>query len=393
MPTAPPWLTDCVSEHLSGVDSAQLERWAFGRATTPDEQARASLAAAELQRRAAAEHERAVRAEAERAAAQARALAVANGEVEESSREHPQSPLTDSERRHRRRMLITGIAGLTAAALSLGAGVYVLNQPDPDSDPLAIFEREETQLDRDWATRLESWAYGSVTAGPRAIEFDDGNVVVAARISTVADGRSTEWDAYCLFVATSGDVEGSWGFGGTCTYPERFEREGLTVPDRPSANGVGFDTATWGPTGTPRFSTNVPLPTGTGLVSSVLDWMSFPMNLDPDITGESLIDHSERLLMGPAVVPVMYEGGAARAFRDAELVASVMLISGERPTDSPILCVHVAVSNDYSRMPCRALPTARREGVEVPITVDGRTLIVSIGADGRERSDTVRLLD
>ena len=389
MPTAPPWLTDSVSEHLSGVDSAQLERWAFGRATTPEEQVRASLAAAELQRRAAAEHERAARAEDERAAAQARALAVANGEVDEAALVHP--PLTDSERRHRRRMLITGIAGVTAAALALGAGVVALNQPDPD--PLAIFEREETQLDRDWATRLESWVYPPITAGPTVFEADGDNVIIATRVSTVADGRSTEWDSYCLHLAFTASADGSWGLSTNCTYPEKFEREGLTLPDRPSANGDGFDTAFWGPEGEPRFASNQPLYGETGLVSSVLDWMSLPMNLDPELTGESLIDHSERLLMGPVVVPVMYEGGAARVFRDAELVTSVMLISGERPTDSPILCVHVAVSNDYSRMPCRALPTARREGVEVPITVDGRSLIVSIGPDGRDRTDTVRLLD
>lgn len=380
-----------MSENLSEVESAQLEQWAYGRAITSADLARAELAAAELQRRVAAERERAEREEADRAAAAAHALAVANGEVDESSREHPESPLTDPERRHRRRMLATGIAGVTAAALALGGAVVVLNQPDPD--PLAIFEREETQLDRDWAIRLESWGFSAITAGPRAIEVDDGYVLIAARVSNVPDGRSTEWDSYCLHIASPVGGDGSWGSSTTCTYPEKFERVGLTLPDRPSTTGGGFDTAFWGPDGGPRFARNEPLYGDNGLVSSVLDWMSLPMTFDPESAGESLIDDPNRLLMGPAVVPLIYQGAAARVFRDTELVTSVLLVSGERPTDSPMLCVHVAVSDGDFRMPCTPLATARRNGVEVPITVDGHTVVVTIGPDGRDRTDSVRLLD
>jgi len=382
-------LTVVVSDDLSTVDAAQLERWAFGRATTPDDQARATAAIAELQRRAAAELERAHREAAERAAAEAHARE--HGDAETGAAPAAE-PLTDSERRHRRRMLITGIAGLTAAALSLGAGVYVLNQPDPDSDPLAIFEREETQLDRDWATRLESWGYGPVTAGPRAIEVDDEVVVVAARISTVPDRRSTEWDAYCLFLAKPG-VDGSWEFSGTCTYPEKFERDGLTLLDRPSATGEGFDTASWGPTGGPQFQTNVPLNRDTGLITSVLDVLAFPRFVFEESASERLIDDESRLLMGPEFVTLFVEGPDIAAFRDSGIETQVLLISGERPSDSPLLCVHVDAGDGTTHMPCMALDTARREGMEVSFTAQGRNWLVSIGADGRERSDTVRLLD
>ena len=388
---ARPWLTDRVSEHLSAVDDAQLERWAYGRATTPDEHSRAAFAAAELQRRATLERERAELAEGERAAAETHARAVANGNLDDTSSEHPESPLTDDERRHRRRMLATGWAGITAAALALAGGVAVLSQPNPD--PMAIFDREETQLDRNWTQRLESWGYGPLTAGPRTIEVGDEYVVIATRISTVPDGRSTEWDSYCLHVASPASTnDGSWGLSTACSYPEKFEREGLTLPDRPSRTGGGFDTAFWGPDGEPRFSRNEPLYEETGLVSSVLDWMSLPMSAGPESPGENLIDDPERLLMGPAVVPVMFEGDAASVFRDVELVASVLLISGERPADGPLLCVHVAVGDSEPRMPCTDLSTARREGFEVPFTVDGRTLVVAIGPDGRDRSDTVRLI-
>lgn len=377
-----------MSEHLSGVDDAQLERWAYGRATTPAEHERADLAATEIQHRAAVERERAERAAAEHARAEAHARAVANDAVDDATA-HP-APLNADKRRHRQRMLFTGLVGATAAALALGAAVAIFTQPDPD--PMAVFAREETQLDRNWAMRLESWGFSSITAGPRAIEVDDDYVIVVTRMSTVADGRSTEWDSYCLHVASLATTDdGSWGLSMTCTHPEKFAREGLTLPDRPSATGEGFDTAFWSPEGEPRFSRNEPLYDETGLVSSVLDWMSLPMNVDPESIGESLIDEPDRLLMGPVVVPVTYEGGSARVFRDAELVTSVLLISGERPTDSPLLCVHVAVGDGEPRMPCAALDTARREGVEVPITVEGRTLIVTIGPDGRDRTDTVRL--
>ncbi len=80
-----------MSDELSTVDAAQLERWAFGRTTTPDEQARATAALAELQRRSAAELERAHREASERVAAEAPARGHGDGETEAE-------PVTDSER-------------------------------------------------------------------------------------------------------------------------------------------------------------------------------------------------------------------------------------------------------------------------------------------------------
>lgn len=392
-----PLVTDLMAAELSAsqlarADEQLLQIWAYGRAATHTERVRARVAATELHRRAALVREQADRAARAQATAQAategNTLAIGAGR---DALGLPQSLRATDTRRHRQRMLITGLAGVTAAALALGVGVTVITQPRVD--PLDVFERHETHLDRNWAERLTSWGLGPFTSGPKAIELDDQRVIIVARVSTVPDGRSTAWDSYCLFLASAANTgDDSWGLSAACTYPEKFEREGLTVPDRPSATGDGFDTAFWGPEGEPRFARNEPLRVETGLVNSVLDWMSLPMNVEPASGVESLFGEPDRLLMGPVVVPVVYEGDAARVFREATLVTSVLVISGERPTESPLLCVRVAVSGSEPRMPCTDLGVARREGVEVPITVDGRTLVVTIGADGRERTDTVRLI-
>lgn len=378
-----------MSEHLSGVDDAQLERWAYGRATTAEEQERAGLAAAELQRRAATAREQADRADAERAAAAAHALAIAHCEADADASEHPDPPMSDGERRHRRRMLATGISGVVAAALALGAGVVVLSQPNPD--PLAIFERDETQLDRNWAQRLESWGYSGFTAGPRAIEVGDGSVMVAARLSTVPDGRSTPWDSYCLFVSRPGDDDESWTSSGACTYPERFEREGIVMPERPSATGEGFDTYTWGPSGEPSFRANAPLDGNASLVSSVLDWMVWPDPRDPTFDAASVVGDSAQLLMGPSFVPLVNNDADLNAFLDAQFMVSTYLTRGQLTERGTQLCVHVTSGDGSEARGCKLLTDVRRDGIDVPITVDDSIWIVRIGADGSDRTDTVEL--
>ena len=235
---------------MKHVDRGHLERWAYGRSTTPEEHERASLAADELQRRAALERERAELAATE-------AGAVSHGEVDDTVGEQPE-PLTDEERRYRRRMLATGIAGVTAAALALAGGIVVLSQPNPD--PLAIFETGETQLDRDWAMRLIGQGFASqFTEGPRAVDLGDGFVAIAARVSTVPDGRSTPWDLYCLYVGFEAVESGGSSLSAFCTYPEQFERDGITFPQRTSTSGIGVDMVRWGPIGGPRLETEVPI--------------------------------------------------------------------------------------------------------------------------------------
>ena len=384
-------MTGGVSEHLSGVDDAQLERWAYGRATTPEEQERATRASDELQRRATLDRERAERAAAEHAAAAAHALAVTNGEVDDPASEHPESPHRDDERRHRRRMLATGIAGVTVAALALVGGVIVLSQPDPD--PLAIFERPDTDQDRDWAVRLASTFGGTFTAGPRAIELGDGYVAFVARVSTVSDGRSTVWDSYCLYVSDGGTEKGPWSLTATCTYPEKFEREGIVYAHRPSATSDGVDTVTWGPTAGPRLERNAPLIDDDRASASVLDWLVYPSTLEPDFFAAGTVDEPSQLLMGPAVVAVFTSSDDVDALLDADLVVSTHLLRGDAATTGTRLCVHVSVGDRSEATRCAALTAVRRDGIDVPLTAEGRSWLVSIGADGPGRRDYVRLLD
>lgn len=381
-----------MSEHLSGVDDAQLERWAYARSTTPDEQSRAVAASAELQLRAALERERAERAAAERAAAEANARAVANGEVDDTASEHPE-PLTDDERRHRRRMLATGIAGVTAAALALVGGLVVLSQPN--SDPMAIFERDETQLDRDWTLRLVGQGFASqFTEGPRAIDFGDGSVAIAARVSTVPDGRSTPLDLYCLYVGFEGLEGGGTSLSSTCAYPEQFERDGLNFPQEPSTSGTGFDMVRWGPIGGLQRETEVPIeqamPTNE---PSVLFWMTYPVAPDPTFDVTNFVGDTSSLLMGPAVLPLLSNDADVRLFLDTEPTVSVYLTRGELIARGTQLCAHVTTADGPDAVACDLLTTVRRDGLDVPVTANGRSWLVRIGADGPDRTDTVELLE
>ncbi len=352
---------------MKNVDRAQLERWAYGRSTTPEEYERASLAADELRRRAAVERERAELAATE-------AGAVSHGEVDDTVGEQPE-PLTDEERRYRRRMLATGLAGVTAAALALVGGVAVLSQPNPD--PLAIFETEETQLDRNWTQRLESWGFGPFIAGPRTIELADERVIIVARVSNVPDGRSTSWDPYCLFFASPTNTgDGSWGLSSECTYPEKFEREGLTLPDRPSASGDGFDTAIWGPSGEPRYEQNLPLDDSESS-PSIIDILANPLFGFEQVGDVGPIIHDpDRLLMGPHVA---YD---APSIADDPVVVQMYLLDGLTETAEPELCIRVTHPDGDPATACTPLSSARENGIFVVMAIADENWIVSVDAAG-----------
>jgi hypothetical protein len=362
-------LTDVVTEDLSNVDTAQLERWAYGRAATPADQERAALAAAELQRRAALDRERAQRA--------GTALAVANGEGGNAAREHP-APLTDTERRHRRRMLATGISGLVAAALALSAGVVVLSNPSP----LAIFERPESDRDREWARILALDPDSTFTAGPRVFRDEDGLVGIVARVSTVPDGRSTTWDAYCLYIGyESGD--GSWSLSSSCTYPELFETRGLSLVERPSLDGDGYDIAMWGPIGAPRLERNEPLPDDES-ATTILDALAWPLfGSDEERDSMSVVDGADRLLMGPRLA------FAAPIIAGDELTVHHYLLEGLLDAADPDLCVHVAHPESEGASTCIPLSVYRdsgANGIFVELVIAGQNWIVSVDATGVVRA-------
>lgn len=371
-----------MSENLSGVDDAQLERWAYGRATSPAEQERAALAIAELQRRATAARERAARADAERAAAAAHALAVANGEVDDAASEHPE-PLTDDERRHQRRMLSTGIAGVTAAALALGGGVVVLNQPNPD--PLAMFAQPATALDREWAR----WIDENVPVRPgfasRVLELDDDVVAIVFRAPAVADGRSTEWDPYCLFTADSRVLGQANVTGGLCVLPERLMTEGLVSPIRAGTEDGEYDTVVWGPVGSPRVERDAQIDFeelyGNGSVVDSLAFSSFlPSNaLD-------FVDNPDRLLIGPTPLGTSSTGSS-------ETVAYGYVLRAADRESGETFCLILVANDETTETSCDALSTVRAVGLEVLFTSSGQSLIVRLGADGTQRGLSWELLD
>jgi hypothetical protein len=370
-------------DDVSTADAAQLERWAFSRADVDAQRAEAALL--ELARRAEM-----ARVEAEAASARVEAARAAEAEGADAD-DAEAVAAARAEHHHRRRMLATGVTGVVMAALTLVAAVVVIAQPEPE--PLAIFGGPDAPQDREWADRITANVPGTITAGPRAIELGDGYVGVVTRISTVPDGRSTDWDSYCLSVAQGGTEKGGWALSTICTYPEKFEREGIVFPQRPSPTGEGIDTVTWAPTDAPRLARNMSLAVDAGRITSVLDWMAHPSAVDPDFSVESLLDEPAQLLMGPAFVPVSVAPADTDAFLDSELVTTAHLVSGLTPTSEPRLCVQVTAPDSSAASTCGLLSDARRGGLEVPMTTDGRTWIVTIEPDGPTRVDSVRLAD
>ncbi len=368
-------------DSLSAADDAQLSRWAYGRADSAADRQLAEAALVELARRADAARVAAESDDAARLAA-VEALAAADAGVDDTA---------DAADRHRRRMLATGLSGVAAAALALGAGVVVLAQPVPD--PLAIFDGPTSEEDLEWAARITANVPGTITAGPRAIELGDRYVAVITRMSTVPDGQSTAWDSYCLTVSEGGTENGGWALTTTCTYPEKFERDGIVFYQGPSASGQGLDAVTWSTTSPPRLERHVPPNPASAPLSSVLDWLAYPTPLDPAFRLESLLDEPTELLMGPTYVGLAPDADDTEEFFDSDLTTTVHLSAGLTAVSEPRLCLQVTGPEGSAASTCGLLGDARREGLEVPISLDGRTWIVAVAPDGPNRTDTIRLAD
>jgi len=368
-----------MTDDLSTADARQLEAWAFGRQSNGNDSELRDSALREINRRAAVHRAEKARTEAALALDVELKRVLAAGEAEG---DHPHPTLTESESRHRRRMLRTGIAGVAAAALALGGGVVALTQPIPD--PFSNFERAETQQDREWAQRLSTSFPATFTAGPYAIELGNGFVASVAKVSTVPDGRSTDWDAYCLYVAFGGSEKGSWSLSATCTDPERFERDGMVVPQRPSATGGGHDVIYWDPFGVPRLESNIALDSIAETSSSVLDWMANPSPTDALVS----IEDRERLVMGPAVLPLSAPDGV-----ESGVLAYTYLLAGETISTGPMFCALTVTPDEQQTTACASLSTVRRQGLEFTVIADEREWVVSIDADGSDRRDTLRRAD
>jgi hypothetical protein len=279
-------------------------------------------------------------------------------------------------------MLATGIAGVTAAALALVGGLASLSQPV--TDPLALFELPDTERDQQWAERLLSAGVADVTLGPRVVDLDDGTLAIVFRSAAVADGRSTEWDPYCVLVSDPAMEGPAWTTGGACVLPELFEQGGLVATLAPSERGGGLDAVAWGPIGAPRLERNVPYTEGGYLGgTTVLDRMIYPSEpLD-------FVDNPERLLLGPSTLLA----GEADDGDTSFVIASTYLLASEVEGAEPALCVHIGANDGSSATRCATLSEVRRSGIDLPITASGRSWLVTIDPDGPNRSDALTLVD
>lgn len=379
-----------MSGDLSTATERQLEMWAFGRQGVVTDRELAEAALRELARRA-----QVARAEV------ARGIVTSGNELESQPSDHigrtndtsmaVDDATTTALRRHRRRMRTTGFAGLTAAAIALVPLVGTLTQLSGDS--LAAFGGTETATDREWSERLTRDFVVAVTQGPRVFRLGDGVTAVVFRSAAVADGRSTEYDPYCLVVSTAPASATEPAFSGTCLLPEKFAVDGVSFPVRPSITGTGLDTVVWEPTGLPRLDRNAPLES-SGEVRSVLDWMTFPTVIgfsDP----LSFVDEPDRLLLGPANVLLNADDEATTA--SPYVFLSAYLLSGESPDAGPVLCANAFVTGGGSSIDetttCASLSTVRRQGLSIEFTAEGRDWEVQLGADGRDRTDRLVAAD
>lgn len=271
-----------------------------------------------------------------------------------------------------------GIVGVVAAVVALGAIVEVQRQPD--SDPLAIFDRPATQADQEWAERLSQDPALVVTSGPRVITREGGLDVIAARISTVPDGRSTPYDAYCLYLGLVFE-DGGWSLTADCTYPTRFEEAGLSSTISASVEGEGFDNAVWGPIGAPRVERNVPNEVADDN-RNLVEWMMQP-NYIAQARANPLenVDEPERLLAGPKLA------NDVREIAGEDLTVEIFLLAGTDGRSEPDLCIHVQHPAAEPATSCRDLSTAERNGLGLILQIAGEPWIVSVSDNGSVLAD------
>ena len=304
------------------------------------------------------------------------------GGLSAAAREHPDSPADD---RHRRRMRRTGIAGIVAAALALVGGVAQLSYPS--DDPLAVFTRPATAEDLAWADRLAQGFADDMTTGPRAIDLGGDLIAIVFRAAAVADGRSTEYDPYCMVISSGADEPDVGIINGGCTLPETFAAEGLIIPVGATVGGGGSDAVAWGPVGAPRLTTDLPL-NDVGIATSAIGWMVYASfgPLDPDMLVG--VDESDPLLLGPAPMPLV-----ENAAFDLGIGATAYLVEGSSEASGPVLCAVATGPGTNETSSCAPLSTVRRSGLQFVVVADDREWVISIGADGPGRIDTLRAAD
>jgi hypothetical protein len=245
-------LTDIVTEDPSNVDDAQLERWAYGRATTPEEQERSALAAVELQRRypvsapSSATTTEPVRHPATtQPPTPSTPLAAGGGPVVDVDVEPRRSLSWRS-----RRLLISSAAAVAAlGALVAGAAVVLevlAPRPAPASS-LDVFDRASTAEERALGGQLDRIGE-RVSIGPRVLdEVGFGSIVAFQSLVSSSGTNEPEIDLICVAVVEFNRRAQSTMINDTaCVARAEFEQRGLEA----SLLGLGglYDVA-WGPIG------------------------------------------------------------------------------------------------------------------------------------------------
>ncbi|MBX9717619.1 MAG: hypothetical protein K2X36_02105 [Microbacteriaceae bacterium] len=363
-----------MNRDLSHADGHELERLAYSRADTPERMALADAAAQELARRADV-------VAAERASAE---LAASIASLPEQNER--ESALDDAEEGRRRRMRAVGVAGVISALLALPTMGWALALLDPD--PLAIFDEPESQEDREWAERLSQGYASDITRGPRVTPLGNDRFGIMYRASTVPDGRSTEWDLYCIVVADLPEGSGGWGGGGSCVLPSVFEEAGLAAGmNGPVGSTYGSDVFAWGPIGRPRLDNDQSLRSNEQTLS-VLDVIAFGAYGATTVADpfEDLAD-PDRLLMGPSAVYVSRESEASGADFSAYLIKST------DPEGEPEYCLRARHPDVDSVTSCSTLSSVERSGLSVQLRTPESVWTVGVNIDGSVSSSVFPLAD
>lgn len=357
---------------LSEADDQELERLAYSRADTAERIALAVAAGQELARRA--DVVAAARVSAERAASVVSL-------PEHSERE---SAPDDAEESKRRRMRAVGVAGLISVLLAIPTVGWAITLPDPD--PLTIFDEAESEEDREWEERLSQGWTSNITQGPRVTPLGNDRFGIVYRASSVPDGRSTEWDLYCIAVVELSDGSGGWGGGGSCVLPSVFDETGI-VAGLDSAGGTtsGSGLFAWGPVGRPRLDNDQSF-RGVEQTPSVLDVIAFGayggLALADPFDG---LDEPDRLLMGPTAVYVSQEA------EDSGADFSAYLVESADPGGEPEYCLRARHPDVESVTSCAALSRVEQSGLTMQFRTPESLWTVGLNADGSINSGVLPL--
>lgn len=344
---------------LSEADDQELERLAYSRADTPERIALAVAAGQELARRADV-------VAAARVSAELAASVVSL--PEQSERE---SAPDDAEEGKGRRMRAVGVAGVISVMMAIPTVGWAMALPDPD--PLAIFEEAESEEDREWAERLLQGWTSNITRGPRVTPLGNDQFGIVYRASSVPDGRSTDWDLYCIAVVQLSDGSGGWGGGGSCVSPPVFEEAGVVAVLGATS---GSDLFAWGPMGSPRLDNDRDF-RDIEQAPSVLDVVAFGAYGGLAVVEPfEDIDEPDRILMGPSAVYVSQEA------EDSGADFSAYLVESADPGGEPEYCLRARHPDVESATSCAALSRVEQSGLTMQFRTPESLWTVGLNTDG-----------